>query len=103
MKKFQHVASAVLHIPVAPADKTGHLQRQHFVLGSLLPPSPRMIKPTQNPPRDEPDQNAARKRSPAPQWEDSSGEGAASALESLRKLEQRRIPTRPKDDRPASD
>jgi hypothetical protein len=37
-------------------------------------------------------------------WEDTSGEGAASALESLKRLEQRRSQGQPRDDeRPASD
>ena len=40
----------------------------------------------------------------APAWEDSSGEGAASALESLRKLEERRSSAKPQEEeRPAAD
>jgi hypothetical protein len=34
-----------------------------------------------------------------PEWKDNSGEGAASALESLRKREQSRRSARPSDDR----
>ncbi len=36
-------------------------------------------------------------------WETSTGEGAASALKSLRKMEQKRSNSRPPEDRPGSD
>jgi hypothetical protein len=47
-----------------------------------------------------PEQDAGR---PVIPWEDSTGEGAASALETLRKLEQTRSSTQPVDDRPAAE
>jgi hypothetical protein len=42
---------------------------------------------------------AARKQEPKPQWpvERHSGEGSASALETLQKLERRRVASRPAD------
>lgn len=47
-----------------------------------------------------PEQDAGNSTLP---WEDSSGEGAASALESLRKIEQSRNNTQPADDQPSAE
>lgn len=85
-------ASAVLRVTLAAADKLNHSHRQHFVsMRSGHSPTG----------EDRPaDQDAGRFAVP---WEDSSsGEGAASALESLRKLEQSRNYAQPADDRPAA-
>jgi hypothetical protein len=101
--RLNQSASAVLRAPLAVTDRTGRLQAQQFVLRSLSPLNPKMIESAQiaarvQPPQDDP-------KSPVAQpWKDSSGEGAASALESLRKLEQRRLQDQPpQEERPASD
>jgi hypothetical protein len=89
-------ASAVLRETFAPADKAGRLQGQHFVFKSPSPSSPEIMKPAPTPSREIPVKD---KRKQAEPWEDSSGEGAASALESLRKLEQNRKKSKPAEDR----
>jgi hypothetical protein len=73
------------------------------VLGTLSPLSPKMIESAQIAARIKPPQDETRSPVAYP-WEDSSGEGSASALETLKKFEQRRTQGRPRDDeRPASD
>ena len=97
-----HPASAVLRATIAAADKLGHLHRQHFVIRET-PSLPRKImKPAPPPASEQPatDKDASRPGFP---WEDSSGEGAASALESLRKLEQTRSDSQPAEDKPAAE
>ena len=105
MKKFRPPHESVLPIPVAAADRAGRLQVQHFVRGTLSPLSLKMIQTAQQlaagikpPPEDDEPVPAAFP------WKDSSGEGAASALESLKKLEERRNRGKPQEDeRPAAD
>ena len=96
-----YLEGTVLRPHLAPADNTSDLQGQHFVLGTLPPID---VKPAQNPlgEKSAPEDDKGR-RAFVP--EETSGEGAASALESLRKREQTRTRTRlpDADDRPTSD
>jgi hypothetical protein len=99
--KTPNPASAVLREPLSAADRLSHLHRQHFVIREM-PPSAQTMKPEQPPDSQKPvtDDEAGRSVSP---WEDSSGEGAASALESLRKLEQSRNPGQRPEEKPAAE
>jgi hypothetical protein len=58
---------------------------------------------TPNPGREGQTDDDTPRRPVPPAWEDSSGEGAASALESLKKLEQSRRTGRPAEERPGAD
>lgn len=86
-------ASAVLPNPSLPADKPDRLHPQQFVVRSTLPaPAAMTTATTQSPspdPADVDPQPAPGDSIPAA-WQDSTGEGAASALESLRRLERSR-------------
>jgi len=97
-----NLASAVLRATIAAADRLGHLHRQHFVIRETVSSAAEIMKPAKIPAEEKPapEQDAGNSTLP---WEDSSGEGAASALESLRKIEQSRSNTQPADDRPAAE
>ncbi|MDP3759579.1 MAG: hypothetical protein Q8R01_03545 [Ramlibacter sp.] len=95
--------SAVLRQAFAFSDMGGHLHRQHFVIRTILPNIGNSMQRAQKPEREGQTSDDSRRRPQPPAWEDSSGEGAASALESLRKLEQSRRSNRPADDRPAAE
>ena len=98
------LASAVLPAPFAPADRAGSFEAQHFVLAKLIPRHSKMIHTAQAAARIQPAPDDETRGPVASRWKDSSGEGAASALESLKLLEQRRLQDQPQDDeRPASE
>jgi hypothetical protein len=96
-------ASTVLRQLFAPADKRDGTEGQHFVIRTLLPTLADTMQRAQPQERESQDGGEPARRPAAPAWEENSGEGAASALESLRKLEQSRRTNRPAEERPGAE
>lgn len=96
-------ASPVLRQLFAPADKLDGSTRQHFAIRTHLPTIADNMQRAQTQERASQEDGESTRRPPAPAWDDNSGEGAASALESLRRLEQSRKTNRPADERPGAE
>jgi len=86
-----------------PADTHDGVHPQEFVIETIPPTIADTMQRERIQQREsQPDDDTARRPSP-PAWEDGSGEGAASALESLRKREQSRSSARPLEERPGAE
>lgn len=86
----------------APADKRDGRDRQPIVISALeATPVDTMERVQTREPERHPDDDIGRRASLP--WDDNSGEGAASALELLRRLEQSRVTIRPPKERPVAE
>jgi hypothetical protein len=70
---------------------------------TLLPTIADTLQRAQTQQRESHQDGEPSRRPATPAWEETSGEGAASALESLRKLEQSRKTNRPAEERPGAE
>ena len=101
---FQDIAcAAVLRGAVSFSATSRGLQQQHFVINTVLPTIADTMQRVRSQGPKTPEGDEGPPHPPAPEWADNSGEGAASALESLRKLEQSRRTDRPSEDRPGAE